>query len=310
MNSPVGTHEMTPEFRAHLQWQIESALRRQTRFVTPAGGGVPRAAAAMLMIVSLVAGGIGVAASQQLQEARQRSELLEMARAELALVGMRVELARADLEEARRRYEVGAAGRETLQTAELQVRAMEAALARTQLDIQEIEATGAAPRNELHAPRVGSRDFVRERLMLDMQAAQQALVAAEQAVVQATERVRVGLAPRAAQLQMEAELARAHGRMQQLRVALELRQRTLSGEMKLEELAAESRRMELMLHRDRLQREVEILRGRIVDLRRQLEAGLASQLDVKRAEVELLEREVEYRRMVQEYDKLASRRQE
>jgi hypothetical protein len=304
MNPPIGAHEPEPGFRAHLEWQIESALRRETRFAAPAGSVMPRLRAALMLAAALAAGGIAVIAAEQVQDGRQRNALIESARSEEALVRLRLDLARADYQDARRRFEIGTAGRETLQAAERQVRAMETELKRIQLDIEEIQATSAAPRNELHAPIVGQRDFVRDRLRLDLELAQHAMVAAERDLSQAKERIRIGVAPRAAQLQAEAELAQARTRTQLLRATLELRQRSLKGEIGADGLAAAARRMELTLQLERAQREREIARARIEEARRLVETGLATQLELKRAEVDLLERDVEIQRLRRELETL------
>jgi outer membrane protein TolC len=302
MKGPNGSQEITPEFRAHLEWQIESALRRRTRFVAPVGGVMPRLRAAVVVISALAAGGIVVAASGELQEARQRDLLIETARSEEALLRLRLDLARADYEDARRRFETGTAGRDSIETAERHLRAMETALKRIRLDIEEIQSTSEAPRDDLQAPLVGQRDFVGERLKLELDTAQQTLAAAERAVTQAEQRVKVGTAPRAAQLQAEAELAEARARMQQLRATLDLRERSLKGDVRVEELALAVRRMELTLQRDRLRRELEIARARVDEVRRLVEIGQATQLELKRAEVELLERELGLKRVGQELE--------
>lgn len=308
MTRPMDGHDVRPEFRAHLEWQIASALRREERFAAPVSSGSSRLRAVLVVVAAVVAGGAVVATSQELQGARQRNELLETARSEEALVRMRLDLAQVEYEEVRKRFEVGAAGREALQAAEQQRRAMENALARARLDIDEIQAAGAAPRNDLQAPLVGGRDYVRERLMLELETAQHALTAAEAAVRHTEERMRVGLAPRAAHLQADAERARAHARMQQLRASLELRQRALTGEIKSEEIASSLRRIELSLQRERLQRELQIGRERIAEMQRLVEVGQASALEVKRAEVDLLEREIELQRITKELGRLGSER--
>lgn len=304
MNGPKESHEPTEEFRAHLQWQVESALRRETRFAAPAGATMPWLRAALMMLVGLAAGGIGVMASAEVQEARQRDALIEAIQSEESLVRVRLDLARADYHEALRRLEVGTAGRETVQAAERQMRAMETALKRLQLDIEETRMTSAVPRNELNAPLVGQRDFVRDRLALELEAAQHALVAAEQAVDQARRRVEVGTGPPAALLQAEADVARARASMQRVRATLDLRQRSVRGEIGSDDLAPTLRRMELTFHRDRVQREREIARVLIEEMRRRVEVGLASQLELKRAEVELLERDVELQRIRRELEAL------
>jgi outer membrane protein TolC len=306
MNGPMESHEPTEEFRAHLQWQVESALRRETRFAAPATAGMPWLRAALMVLAGLAAGSIAVMASEQVQDARQRDVLIEAIRSEESLVRVRLDLARADYQDARSRFEVGTAGRETVQAADRQMRAMEMALKRIQLDIQEIQATSAAPRNELHAPLVGGRDFVKDRLTLELDTAQRTLVAAEQAVADARRRIEVGMAPRAVHLQAEAELARARAHMQLVRTTLELRQRALHEKMSAEDLAGALRRMELTLQLEPVQRELEIARERIDEVRRQVSVGMAEQLELKRAEVELLEREVELKRIRRELESLAA----
>ena len=302
MNPLNESHEPTPEFLAHLEWQIQTALRREDRLTSPVSASRRRFGAALLIIAALTTGGIAGIASERVQDARQRSQLVEAARSEVTLLNVRLELVRATYEDMRRKFEVGTADREALLSVEREVRALEASLARARLDIQEIEMTSSVPRNDLDAPLVGKRDFVRERLALDMAAAQSGLTTAEQAVAQAQQRIEVGAAPAAARLQPEGELAQARLRMQVLRAKLELRQRFLKGEIKADALASEMRRVELALQRTRSQRELEIARQRVDEVRRLFEVGQGTELDVKRAEVELLERQLEIKGIQRELE--------
>jgi hypothetical protein len=306
MNRAEGSHDVRPEFRAHLEWQIESAMRRETRFSQPSKTDHPRLRAAAMLVLAMVVGGIAVGASAELQDARERQAVLDGTQSELKLVQLRVELARADLEQTRKRFEVGATGRETLQAAERELRAQESALARLQLDIEEAQLSSTAPRNELQAPLVGGRDFVRERLMLDVREATRTLAAVEQALQQARQRVEVGTAPQAAALAAELEVAETRDLLKRLQGTIELREQAVRGSVKAEEVAVMQRRMELTLRRDHLRREIELGRKRIEDVRRQVETGMASQLDLKRAEVELLERETELQRVERELERVAA----
>ena len=310
MNRPEGSHDVRPEFRAHLEWQIQSAVRRQTRFGEPVHTGHPRLRAAAMLVLAMAVGGIAVGASGELQDARERQAVLDGAQSELKLVQLRVELALADFEQARKRFEVGAVGRETLQAAERELRAQESALARLQLDIEEAQLSSAAPRNELQAPLVGGRDFVRERLMLDLRDAQRDLAAAEQSLQQTRLRVDIGMAPHATVLAAELEVAEARARLKQLQGTVELREQAVRGEIKAEDVAAMQRRLELRLRLDRLRRAIELGRKLIDDVRRQVDSGVASQLDLKRAEVELLERETELKRVEREIEQVTARRRE
>ena len=307
MNPPSGSHEVRPEFRAHLEWQIESALRRETRFGAPAGGRMPRLRVAILVMASLAVGGMAVAASGELQDARQRDQLIETAISEEALVRLRVDLARADYQDARSRFDIGTADRQTVQAAERQLRAMEARAragqARHRGDSDDIG--GAAQRPSGAAGRAAGLRARSPRPRTGHGAA----VAGGRRTSRwrSTGRVEVGTAPPAAQLNAEAELARARARLQQLHATLELRQRFLSGGIKVEELAQTQRRMELTLQREQLQREIEIARRRVEEIRGNVEIGQATQLDLRRAEVVLLEREAELQRIRRELEMVAGR---
>jgi len=308
MNPPGASHQITPEFRAHLEWQIASAMRRETRFAEPTAGRPSRLHVALVAVVALFVGGIAVAASGELQESKQRDLLMATANQEEGLVRMRVELARADLQEAQRRFETGVSDRQALLAAQRQLQAMEMALRRIRVDMEEIRLTSATPRNDLQAPLVGKRDFVRERLMLELDTAQRALASAEEGVTQARQRIEVGTAPMTAKLQADAELSAARARMQELRIAIEMRERYVTGDVKIEELAAEQRRRQLMLQHEVVQQQLQITRARLEELRRLVEVGTASQLDLKRLEVEMLEREVELRKIRQEIELLGAAR--
>ena len=300
MTHPSDPHEPSPEFRAHMQWQIETALRRESRLAAPVGGRLRGFRTAVVVLIALALGGAGGLASAHVQDARQRNRLVEGVRAEMQLTQTRLELAQAEYRDVKQRHEVGLAGRESIRAAEHQLRAMEAALARLQLDLQEIQATAAPPRDDLDAPLVAQRDFVRDRLHLELGTTQRAMAAAEEIVAQLRGRAAVGTASRAALAEAEADVARVRQQMTLLGSKLELRKRYLRQEIAREEVAATLRRTELTLALQRAQQEIALGRERVAQLRRQASVGLAAELEVKRAEVALLEREVELQRIQRE----------
>ena len=302
MNPQLDSHEPTPEFRANLEWQIETSLRRENRFAAPVTGRARQLGAALVVIAALATGGIAGIAAGQVQEARQRDQLIEAARSEESVARLRLELAQANYDQARRQFEVGVVGPEGVQDADQQLRAMKATVARIQLDMEEIRATSAPPRNNLDAPLVGQRDFVKDRLTLELQTAQQALASAERAVEQATQRVSVGVAPRMAELQAQTDLGSARARLQQLIATLDLRQRYLKGDLKADALAGAARQTELKVQLARAQLYLNLAHVRVEELSSLVPVGRASELDLKRSEVDLLERQLEMKRIQQEID--------
>lgn len=296
------SHEPTPEFRSHLEWQIETAMRRESRLAEPVTGSAPIGwlRTAVVVLVALAIGGAAGIASERVQDAQTRGQLIDNARSELALMQMRAEMARVEYQEARRRFESGAADSDAVARAERQLRAMESALNRLKLDIEETERTSAPPRNELNAPLVGDRDFVLDRLKLEIGTATQELAAAEEGVAKANARFHAGLVPPAALLQADSHLALAKHHMQELRLRSELRRKYLREQINAEELIASVRRAQLTLDAELTQQQLETAKRRLNDVRRQVEIGIATQLDLKRGEIEILELEVKLKNIQQQ----------
>ena len=58
MNPLNESHEPTPEFLAHLEWQIQTALRREDRLTSPVSASRRRFGAALVITAALATGGI------------------------------------------------------------------------------------------------------------------------------------------------------------------------------------------------------------------------------------------------------------
>jgi hypothetical protein len=294
----TGAHEPSPEFRTFLESEIVRTLRRETRLGSPVRTvrrGRLRTAAIVLVALSL--GAAAGAAPARVQDARQRDELLEAVRAEAQLAAMRLDLARAAFDDARRKFEAGAIGRESLASAEVDLRTMETYLARIRLNQEEIRATAGPPRDEMTAPAVGERDFVSERLRLELASAQQRLSAAERIAAELERRHRLGAVPRVALLDAQIELERAKGELGMLAVRLSVRQDFLARHLEVADVERRLQR-EQLLHEAALAQHLHALaQERLENLRELNEAGIVETLEVKRAEVDALERAMEVERI-------------
>lgn len=303
MTGPMHSHEPTPEFRAHLEWQIETAMRRESRLAEPVTsaplGGLRRFGTAALVIVALAIGGAAGIASERVQDAKTRDQLTDNINSERALLKTRLDLAKAELQDAQRRFEVGAAGREILAEAQRRMSAAESALARLEVDAREIQQTSSAPRNELNAPVVGGTDFVRDRLRLELAAAERDLAAAEAVATQAKARLDVGMGNTAEVLRADTDRVIARHRLQQLQVRLELRDKFVNEQLTAEQLKQQIRHAELALDADLTRRQLAAAKARLDSLRALVEIGTMSPLDAKRAEVEVLELEAKFKLLQQ-----------
>jgi len=151
----------------------------------------------------------------------------------------------------------------------------------------------APPRDEISASVVGSRDFVGERLRLDLIAAQQRLSSVEAAAGTAQRRVEVGTASRVALLEGQAELSRAKSDLRRIASALDLRKEVISRSIPPADAERRLQRLELMSEADVARTLHQLAEERVANLRRLHEIGRADQLELKRAEVEVLERRAE-----------------
>lgn len=287
-------HEPAPEFRNALEAEIVRELRRDAR---PAPLMLTRRRqrlrTAAILVAALALGAAAGAAPAQVQDGRQREQLTSVAQAEQQVLIMRHELARVAYAEAHARFQTGVIGRESLAAAEAELRAMESRVARNRIDLEEIRATAAPPRDEISAPLVGDRDFVTDRLRLDLHGAQRQLTAAELAMGEAERRHRVGAATRAALLEPQIAHARAKSEMQRLAGMLSLRQTFIEQNLPVAEVERRVQRHELIVEAELARVLHDFAVDRLAFLREQHALGHAVALEVLRAEVEVMERAME-----------------
>lgn len=292
MNHSTGPHEPTPEFRAHLEWEVVRSLRGDRRRMAPLpSSGWRRLRAAAAIVLAL---GIGASTSMvwaQVQDSRIRDMLLASERLEQETLQMRVDLARKRVEQLRGKADAGVVSRQVLAAAEAELHSLEAKLARSRLNMEEIQATTLPPRDELTAPLVGERDFVKERLDLEVDAAEQRLSAAERALAEAEQRHAAGAATRLAVLEPKAEVVRARVNLDMLLGKLELRRLFLRKEIDQEELRKRELQHRHVRYLELEERLYQIDLQRLALLREMVETGAADKEDVLRVELEVAERE-------------------
>jgi hypothetical protein len=278
-------HRPTEAFRDFLEEEVARGFRH--------GRAMRRIRLAAVVLLSVALGTTGGLASAQIRESSQRDSLLEAAQADATLVQARLGLAKAKLEDARRMVAIGMATPEWSTGAELEVRQMEAQLARVAANINEIKATSQAPRDELNAPVVNGRDFVKDRIQYRLMAAQQQLQAAEAAQAEAARRVRVGAATELESLEPDLSLARARRDFAVLAERLALRKEFLERGTPIDQLTRRLEQAELRQDVVVAQRSLEVARTRAAALAKRKAVGAVGELELMKAQVELKEREIE-----------------
>ena len=298
-------HTPTPEFRAGLEAEIIGAWRRETELESRRRPQRRRLRAAGLIAACLALGAVSGIVSAQARDYVRRDSLVDAVRAEMAILALRLDLARAQFNEASQKAKVGALDADGVALAESELRSLETRAARARLNIQEIEASSQAVRDELNAPLVGGRDFVADRIRLDLADAQQRLNTAERTLEMADRRVRAGAVSELARTEAQVEVTRANAELGVLAQPLALRREFIEKGGAAEDLARRLEAAQVKGDIRVVQQSLELVRARAANIERQRAVGAATQLDALRAQVETMERELELSRLVQQLKRLS-----
>ena len=278
-------HQPTPEFREYLEGEITSEFRRHRAFA--------RVRLTAVLLATLAAGTTAGLASAQIRQGAQRDSLLETALSDMALVVMRLDMTRRHIEDVKSRFKVGVVGSAALADAELELRKMEALGLRAKLNVDEIRASALPARDDLNAPLVGGRDFVSERLQVDLFLAQQRLNTAEAAQAEAERQWRVGSVGELAVQDAGLKAIRERVALGTLAERRKLRKEFIDLGTSGDQLNRRFQQVQVRNDAYVAQETVNVLRRRLEAVRKQHAVGTASELDLLRAEYELKEKEYE-----------------
>jgi hypothetical protein len=294
--TPDANDTLDPEFTARLEWQVRTALRRTSRFARPTRGAwrvAKLAKSAAIVVVALTAGASATLALQRVQEshaAQLRGHIasLELARAEARQTRRAETLKRIDGAIARGMESMGA-------RAEAELAAARGAgdVRRRKLDLEETTAGGRAPDDTLAAPRVGGRDFVGERLAVDLADCDSALRMARSDGKRVQQLVDAGAASTAELSATRATVARAESDVTRTRARADLRARFLSGELSAARVEWLGRIADNEAATIRRAAELEQAKAHAERARALGAGGLAPQGDVTAAELALVDAQAE-----------------
>jgi hypothetical protein len=244
--------------------------------------------AAGLVIISMAVGGGVVVVAYQTQASERRDSLTSIYEQRAALAREQLALAEQDLRRAERRVAIGVEGQEITLDIQLKVAEVDALVKSLELQLAEIRLTTREPLTEVSAPLVDGRDFVSERLHIELSASKAASDVQRQLLQQTERKVAIGAAN-----PVDAEVVRA---VQQellsavtaLEKKLEIRQAFLRKELDADlanlrvlQSEAEQRRATLAPKADRARKELQ-------DVQVRFKNGLASVTEVAEAQVRLL----------------------
>jgi outer membrane protein TolC len=244
-------------------------------------------AAAGLVVVSMAVGGAVVVAAYQAQASERRDSLTTTYEQRAALAREQLALAEQELRRAERRVATGVESQDVTLDIQIQIAEAEALVKSLELQLVEIRSTSREPLGEVSAPLVDGRDFVSERLEIELAASKAAAEVQKQLVQQIERRVAVGVASPVDAEMMRAVQQELQSAKASLEKKLQIRQAFLRTEvdadlasLRVLESEAEQRRATLTPRADRARKELQ-------DIQVRFKTGLASVTEVAEAQLRL-----------------------
>lgn len=284
-----------PAFVNALEWQLERELRRAARF-EPIRGSTRTAARRGLGLVTLalvsgLLGVAGLAGAQQVRaslEARPIVRIIELKEkaAEIAWQGAAVALTDAQAREKGGDSSIEGVARAKKRLAESILQRTKAAL-----DLEEARSAGRRPRDDLSAPLIGGRDFVRDRLRADHAAATEQLSLAQVALNVAIQRYEMGLVTHDATSGAKLDVQLAELRIKEASSKLTAREDFLNNRKKAIDAEREGVRIDVSYGVGAAMARADIARQRLKVARLRNEAGLTSQAELRQVTEEMAEAE-------------------
>jgi len=304
-------HEPDPQFVDKLEWQLAGELRRLNRRGGPDRVSIRILKIAALMLLSVGLGAGAMEASQQIQESWRR-ELLEVRHeVQLEIARQRVEMQREALEETREEVEQGLRQTDELMQEEQQIAQAQSLVDIMELRLEEIRESGREPLGELSSPLVGDRDFVRERLEIQMRVARVNFRTIQRQAERARSRGEAGVADDADLQGWNLAAREAELELDRLAKQLEMRQAYVDGEITAVEAELKVLELDIQNRITLLNRQRELYGSELERFRDLAEAGLVTpsrtrrvrmfnadiegQLRLAESELEIVQRELERR---------------
>ena len=221
-------HEPRNEFVDRLEWHISREVQRRNRCVQsvrliPLWGTKTLLGILFLMAGSMAIGAAVAAAAYQTENNERRDLLVSSYERRAELARQRLALAAEQLQSAERAVSLGVATQEALPQARFNAAEAQAQIRSVELQLEEIRLTGREPLNDISSPRVRGRDFVGERLRIDMSVPEAALELARSRMRRAESLLSLGLIDPMSVNAARSQAAELEASIQSFQTKLEIR---------------------------------------------------------------------------------------
>ena len=291
-------HEPSKEFMDRLEWEIGGEVRRRNRHArvppwVPQSGRTAVLALAGIVLVSMAFGAAGVAAAYQVQTGQRRDDLISGLEQRAEVARQRLKLSTDAQANTERRLSLGHGNQADVLEARAKAAETEAQVKSLESQIEEVRITGREPSNEISAPVIKGRDFVSERLQIEM-AVPQGVRELEGLRLRDLERsVSLGAVSLLELEEAKARVAEVDAGVEAFRKKLEIRQQFLA--RKIDAATAELRILEAEaeLNERALTPKIELARKESQSTAAKVRIGAASTMDQAEAAMRLEELEME-----------------
>jgi hypothetical protein len=288
-------HEPDQQFVDKLEWQISGEARRRNRAAASVHPLWKLARVAALVIVSMTLGAAAMGASYQIEESWRRELIEADLQVRLELARKRLQLAAEEAATIEQRVTIGVATRGEQAQMGMYVTETEAQVRLLELQLEEVRATGREPVGEVSSPVVRGRDFVTERLEVELEVAGQMLDLVQQDVDAARRRYEIGTTDRTQVEMMRLHLAEYERRVESLRNRLAIRADFVAGRISGVEAELMVRLSDTEGRAAVARQRFELMQEEVGQVRRRVDMGVEDRRSLRAYELQLAEAEADLR---------------
>jgi len=299
-------YEPENQFLERLEWQLTSEYRRTNRLKSsPEKVAISRRMVAVsLMVGTFMTGVAMIKATEVIRDSWKKK--IEIARIEteaklkeVRLGSIREIVSRQEIE-----YANGLLPEEEYEMMQIVLEKAGQDLQNSQLNLEEVTASGKAPRNELYAPLVRGRDFVSERLIFELNNIELDLGQYKNHFAKQKQRVDVGLVHKSELDALQSAIDAQSVKIVNIQNKLDLRSRFVVGEITAQEIEIKERISVAERNLYMAQSKVEFLNKGIKQLEDRVDVGVVSQTELTQLQYVLRAAQAELDLAVLEMDVL------
>jgi len=275
-------YEPENQFLERMEWQLSSEYRRTNRLKsnTEKVAVSRRMVAVSLMVGTFMTGVAMIKATEVIRDSWRKK--IEIARIETEVKLKEAHLA--STKEIANRIEIqfknGLLQEEEYMVMQVASEKAGLDLQTSQLNLEEVKASGKTPRNELYAPVVRGHDFVSERLTFEIKELELDIGLYQSHFVKIKQRVEAGVIDENELGPIEAEINAQNVRIDNIKKKLDLRSRFVAGEITAQEIEIKDRMTVAEKNLQLAQVKVETLNKQIKQLETRVSMGLISQIEL------------------------------